>query len=402
MIVTIPATAKQVFNTIIVLSLALHTSAQTRPETYQFAQDIESTIQKDTVPWKYQLGATDYSISAYYQKALETWDKNGSGKPQLSKDDSLYFNTFSKQDAQKYILDRAKNEKIIVINEAHHNSRHRVFTTILLQGLYDQGYRFFGLEALSDNKINQRKFPVLESGFYTKEPQMANLIQTALRIGFTLFEYEASGGKNGKEREIEQAENIAKIMARNPTAKFLIHCGYDHVIEGTLGNKSWEKAMAGWLKEKTKIDPFTIDQVVCTEKSKLEFTNPYILMANSAVPLILVNEAGKTFNGPKANDQTDCRVIHPITQYQNNRPNWLFLNGRRKAYAIPRAKISAYPVLVLAYRKNEFEQDGIPADLVEILDQKSTSPLVLDQGSYQIIIKDRNYKIIEQFEVEVK
>ncbi len=397
-----PTTAKQVFSTVFTLWLVLNASAQPKLETYQFAQDIESKIQKDTVPWKYQLGATDYSISAYYQKALETWDKNGSGKPQLSKEDSLYFNTFKKQDAQEYILNRAKNEKIIVINEAHHNSRHRVFTTSLLQGLYDQGYRFLGLEALYDTKINKRKFPVLESGFYTKEPQMANLIQTALRIGFTLFEYEASSGKNGKEREIEQAENIARTMARNPTSKFLIHCGYDHAIEGTPGNKSWEKAMAGWLKEKTKIDPFTIDQVACTEKSQLEFTNPYILMANSAVPLILVNEAGKAFNGPKTNDQTDCRVIHPTTQYQNNRPNWLFLNGQRKAYTIPQAKVTAYPVLVLAYRAKEFERDGIPADLVEILDHKSASPLVLDQGSYQIIIKDRNYKIIEQFEVEVK
>jgi hypothetical protein len=51
-------------------------------------------------------------------------------------------------------LNRAKNEKLIIINEAHHNIKHRVFTTSLLQGLYDNGYRFFGLEALSDTSIN--------------------------------------------------------------------------------------------------------------------------------------------------------------------------------------------------------------------------------------------------------
>lgn len=375
---------------------------QTQSETYQFSKDIATKIEKDTLPWRYQLGATDYSISEYYQKALETWDKNGGGVRQLSKEDSLYFSSFKAQNAKDYIVNRSKTEKVIIINEAHHNARHRVFTQSLLQELYENGYCFFGLEALDDSLINQRKFPVLESGYYTREPQMANLIVEAIKIGFTVFGYEADEGLNGKERELAQAENIAKIMVKNPNAKFLIHCGYDHVIEGTPGNKSWEKAMAGRLKEKTGVDPFTIDQVAYSEKGEVKFLSPYILLANADKPVIMVNESGKTFNGSSTNDQTDCRIIHPKTVFENNIPNWLAMNGKRKKYFFPSSKISEFPVLILAYRKNEFEQNGVPAAIIEVIEPEDKADLYLDKGNYTLLLKNKDYQIIKKIKVKVK
>lgn len=393
---------KQTFKIIFILLFAFKIEAQIKKETYQFSKDIEAKIEKDTLSWKYQMGATDYSISEYYLQALKTWDKNGSGIRKISKEDSLYFNSFKKNDAKGYILNRSKKEKVIIINEAHHNIRHRVFTTSLLQGLYDNGYRFFGLEALSDTLINNRKYPVLESGYYTQEPQMANLLQEAIEIGFKLFTYEPDDNSNGKQREIGQAENIAQVIRENPNAKFLIHCGWDHVIEGTPGNKNWEKAMAGRLKEKTNINPFTIDQVAYSEKGDIQLISPYVLIANSEKPVIMVNDEGKTFNGSETNDQTDCKIIHPITKYINERPNWLYLDGERKSYKIPENKILEYPILVFAYRKKEFEQNGIPADLIEILNEKSNTNLILNKGIYKIIIKNKHYKIINEFETKIK
>jgi hypothetical protein len=238
------------------------------------------------------------------------------------------------------------------------------------------------------------------SGFYTNEPQLANLIDKALKIGFIIFNYEASQGHN-KEREIGQAENIAKLIAKNSDSKFLIHCGYDHVIEGTPRDKSWEKAMAGRLKEITKINPFTIDQVAYSEKGDMKFNSPYIQIVNSEYPVIMVDENGKTFNGSIENDQTDCRIIHPITKLVNDRPDWLSLSGKRKSYKIPKSKITAYPVLVFAYRINEFEQNGIPADIIEILNENQFGNLILEKGIYKIIVKDKNYKIVNQYEHKI-
>ena len=139
------------------------------------------------------------------------------------------------------------------------------------------------MEMISDTMINQRKFPILDSGtMYIHESQSANLIKEAMDIGFTLFKYEYKGakGKTGKDREREQAENIAKVITKNPNAKFLIHCGYDHLNEGIPGIKEWEKAMAARLNDLTGINPFTIDQIPGSEKGDLKFNTPYIKMAN--------------------------------------------------------------------------------------------------------------------------
>ena len=390
---------------LVFFSININLQAQVKKEVYKFSEDIETKMEKDTVPWKTQVGATDYSISGNYIKAFQTWDKMGSEVPSISAQDSSYFKEFKSKDAKEYILNRSKKEKIIIINEAHNNSRHRVFTTSLLKGLYKNGYRFLGIEALSDTLINQRKFPVLESGsMYIHESQYSNLIKEALDIGFTLFNYEYKyvKGKTGKDREKEQAENIAKMVAQNPNSKFLIHCGYDHLNEGIPGIKEWEKAMAGRLNDLTGINPFTIDQIPGSEKGNLKFNSPYIQMANSKKPAIMVNSKGKTYNGVKNDNKADCRIIHPVSVYNNERPDWLTLNGRRKTFHILTSAISEYPVLVMAYRNNEFEQEGIPADVTEITNKDQLVDLVLDKGNYRIIVKNRDYKIIQDYKQQIK
>jgi hypothetical protein len=104
---------------------------------------------------------------------------------------------------------------------------------------------------------------------FIQESQHANLLKEALDLGFTLFNYEYKyvKGKTMKDREMEQAQNIAKMMKANPKAKFLIHCGYDHLNEGIPGIASW-KAMAARVTEMTGINPFTIDQTTSSEKGK--------------------------------------------------------------------------------------------------------------------------------------
>ncbi|KQB37739.1 hypothetical protein [Flavobacterium aquidurense] len=378
--------------------------SQTKKEIYQFSQDIEHKIEKDTVKWKYQTGATAYSISGYYKKALETWDKNGARIPAITKEDSLYFKNFHPENAVDYIVSRSKTEKVIMINEAHNNARHRIFTTSILQGLYNNGFRFLGIEALNDSLINTRKFPVLESGFYTQEPQFGNLIDEAIKIGFTVFGYEDFSNSNitGKEREIKQAQNITKWIEKNPDGKFLIHCGYDHIIEGIPGIKSWEKAMAGRLTKFTGINPFTIDQIQYSERGNSKLNQPYIEMLNLNYPAILVDSNDKTFNGAIDNPKRiDCSIIHPITKYDNGRPDWMTLSGKRKIYNISNSKITEFPALVIAYRINEFEKDGIPADVIEILDNKNKGHLILNKGKYKIVIKNKDYKVTNEYTIKI-
>ncbi|MCJ7932797.1 MAG: hypothetical protein MUW56_03995 [Chryseobacterium sp.] len=104
------------------------------------------------------------------------------------------------ENAKDYILNKSKKEEILILNEAHHYASHRTFATSLLKGLYENGYRYLGLEALGDDSINIRKFPTIHSGFYTSEPQFGNFIKTALDLGFILFKYEAESGKKWKRK----------------------------------------------------------------------------------------------------------------------------------------------------------------------------------------------------------
>lgn len=216
---------------IISIILFLNVTTTFGQTDYKFSKDVISHIDRDTVAWKYQTGATELSFNGYYKEVLKTWDQNGVRKPNTTIKDSLYFINSKKVNAKDYILNQAKKAQIVIINEAHHIPKHRTFTKSILQDLFNNGYRYLGLEALSDSQINERKFPIIESGYYTKEPEFGNLISEALKIGFTLFGYEASEGKNGKEREIEQAENIQKFIEKSGNGKVLIHCGYAHAYE---------------------------------------------------------------------------------------------------------------------------------------------------------------------------
>ncbi|MDM1377879.1 hypothetical protein [Myroides marinus] len=86
--------------------------------------------------------------------------------------------------------------------------------------MYENGYRYLGLEALIDIEINDRKFPTLESGFYTVELEFGNFIKQALDLGFIIFGYEAPqeanwDTDNWKNREIGQAQNIYRFMQKS-------------------------------------------------------------------------------------------------------------------------------------------------------------------------------------------
>lgn len=388
----------KLFTVILLLNISI-AFGQSTLETYRFSKDILSQIDKDTVAWKYQIGATELSFSGYYREVLQVWDKNGVRKPKITLEDSLYFTSSKKVNAKDYIIKQSKSAQIIIINEAHHIPKHRTFTKSLLKELYDNGYRYLGLEALFDSKINETKYPVIETGYYTREPEFGNLISEALKIGFILFSYEASDGKNGKEREIEQAENIQKFIERNPLGKVLIHCGYAHAYENDY--PAWGKAMAGRLKENMKIDPLTIDQTMFLERSDRENNHLFIKLNNTKEPIILIDENGKVFNGKSESTQTDIVIIHPPTDYINNRPEWLS-NGK-KVYVIPHRKIKKHrPLLILAYRNDEFENNGIPADIIEIIDNKIPRELYLRNGIYTIVMKDENYNIINKYNIEIK
>ncbi|MBX9449468.1 MAG: hypothetical protein KL787_07025 [Taibaiella sp.] len=247
-------------------------------------------------------------------------------------------------------------------------------------------------------KINESGVLTIESGYYTQEPEFGNLVSEALRLGYTIFGYEASEGKNGKDREIEQAENIQKFIEHAPKGKIIIHCGYAHAFEN--GYPAWGKAMAGRLKENLKIDPFTIDQTMFLEKSDDQYEHEFIKLNTTNYPVVLADQHDRIYNGSNEVKQTDIVVIHPKTQFMDSRPDWVGKGNYR--YTIPDSGISQYPVLILAYRAGEFDKNGIPSDVIEVTGRDSGKSLFLAKGKYEIVLKNKNYNIMDKYEIEVK
>lgn len=354
---------------------------------YKFSKFIKDSVTQNQGN---QNASWDYSYIGNIENMLITWDSNAKPRDTLSKDEVKAFEEFSKISAIPVIIERAKKSKVVIVNEAHHMPQHRVFTTTLLQGLYDEGYRHLGMESFlssrrSDSTILANKYPILTNGYYVKEPQYGNIVRQAVKIGFKVFGYESQGHDNLKEREINQANNIKEYIEANPEGKYLIHCGFAHGSEGIYGG-SWEKAMAARLTEFTGIDPLTIDQTTYSEKSNKEYENPYYQLTDVEKPSIYVKN-DSIFGEYRKGSWFDIYVFHPRTK-NFNRPQWMIYGSRKAHYLdFQKAEINC-PCLVFAYFEGEEIGKAIPYDIQETKDKVVN--LILEKGKYNIILLGEN------------
>lgn len=371
---------------------------------YKISSEIENKLAIDTTAWKHQLSAIDYANKGDYKNALLQWDL-AMGFREINYSDKQIdsINTLYKTvNARDYVIDQAKNHKVVIINEAHHNSRHRVFTRSLLKELYDLGYTSLGLEALSTSDsltiaLNKRKYPTQDSGYYIKEPQFGNLVREALEIGYRVFPYDTTT-RDQNLRETTEAKNIQNVIASHPNEKVLIHCGYAHVHEGE--DKSWAVTMAQRLKEFTGIDPLTISQTSYTERGNPKFNHPLLKAFDINESTVLLDQDDKAFQHKQNGAYADLAVFHPNTEYINNRPKWLFENGNVKV-PINLGEIEIeYPIMVFAFKKGEDINQAVPVDIVEVKNKAENSNLSLKKGNYEIVITNGRHSL--KFDQKIK
>ena len=93
-------------------------------------------------------------------------------------------------DARRYIHFRARNERVVMINEAHDKPLHRAFTLSLLAGLYQEGFRYLAMEMLNNYPGHSLTRVNTRTGYYTGEPVAGELVRGALALGYTLVSAE--------------------------------------------------------------------------------------------------------------------------------------------------------------------------------------------------------------------
>ncbi len=324
---------------------------------------------------EYNLSLAKDNLFSYSNKDT-VWKKS-----EIEKFKEIQKNYFPKN-AKEYILEKARQNKIIIINEAHSQAMHRVYTTSLLKGLRENGYKYLAIEALeADTLLNHTKQPTIHNGYYTRDPQFGNMLRVALSLGYTLVSYEYDGDDWSK-RELGQAENIKKILDNDSTAKILVHCGYGHGIKDTTESKM----MAAYLKEITGINPLTIDQIALSEQSKPNFETSAFLALKAETPSVFENSNHELLN---VYSQYDITVYHPRTILKKDRPKWLVIDSSQKYHRVNLNKLDIkFPVLAIAYLEKDDIKKSIPVDIVEIKEKNAEKYLILRQGKYNIILRN--------------
>ncbi|MCB1023956.1 MAG: hypothetical protein KDB79_06195 [Acidobacteria bacterium] len=324
-------------------------------------------------------------------------------------------------DAVKAIEKVAETEQVIMINEEHRTPHHRAFTTQLLQGLYNKGFRYLAIEALysTDNELNKRRYPIQKTGsIYISDPVFGDMIRTALQIGYKLVPYEFEGKcipkppnpfECNQKREKEQAQNIYdRILKNDPKAKILVHAGRDHIAKVATPELTM---MAKHFEEITKITPFSIDQMRLSERHDPADEIPlyrYLAKQNLRNPTVFETPGGEYFGKSESHDMF---VFHPRMKYENGRPTWLEMDGERRSTVIDPAKLKLNVLdqklddkesfLVQAFYLDE-SPDAIPIDQVLISPNEQIPALMLPIGNFKIRTMNESGEITAEYTEKVQ
>ncbi|MFI4921488.1 MAG: hypothetical protein ACHQAZ_07590 [Gammaproteobacteria bacterium] len=312
------------------------------------------------------------------------------------------------------IPELAKNYRAVFFNEAHNIPLTRTLTVQLLGKLRAEGFNYFAAETLyqTDTGLKARGYPIKDSGFYTEEPICAEMVRTALKLGFKVIAYEALSDATGDAREAEQARNIYRqVFKADPAARLVLDAGYAHIQESGvyLGGSS----MAEHLHKLSGIDPLTVEQTMMFPHQSGDDDHPYYTAVMQKLqpkaPIVFMDKAGKPWS---LRQGYDVSVFFPPQGMRHGRPTWLSLGGLRMPYFVSGDRCGrSYPCIVEARYADEGD-DAIPADLMvldpvplnAVEDERirfhqgaPVSDLYLRPGKYRLTYSDQDaHQLVRQ------
>lgn len=305
-------------------------------------------------------------------------------------------------DPLPYIVSRAKDHKIVMINESHSKPLHRVFIAELAAALREDGFDRYGAEAFAspgypDNRLNpammERGYPVTTDGTYLREPVYGQSIERIIDLGYTTFAYEnkteppptAMSGID--HRDSQQANNILADMANHPRSKYIIHAGYEHIRENEDDGyaATW---MARFFAQKSGIDPLTVNQTDCYGTGVFEGGT-----LGYAMP---VDTSGEPITYPGF----DILIIPPVEAQYRERPLWLHDALARQFVDVPKVlqfdddftRITAF---------NTARIDDATAEDTIYRTPHSDKPLALRSGNYRIEVRGKDKRLRAEAVIEV-
>ena len=309
-------------------------------------------------------------------------------------------------DALDAIVSRARDTRLVILNEDHASPRDRAFGLDVAKALRPLGYDVLAVEALSNvadphaaaaamEKLRRDGHAGFLSGAYLPDPVFADFLRQALAIGYRPVAYEATGFDPSADaatrmvrREEEQAAYVVERALRaNPSSKVLLYVGFSHAAENpqAVGQET-RRWLASRLKQATGIDPLTIDQTTLNgygagvpslygAVSASLAAKPVSLFADGR-PLVLGEYAGLV----------DMQVAHPRERLVGGRPSWLLRMGRRMT-SVPTSFLpSSGRRLVQAFIASE--NAGVPVDQVVVTAGKPAPVLMLPRLKVRFAVQE--------------
>jgi hypothetical protein len=279
------------------------------------------------------------------------------------------------------IVRRARGARIVIINEAHDAPLHRAFVGDVAAALRPLGFSIYAAETFRPEVGRKAPaHPRETDGYYTLEPMFGELIRRLRRLGYAFVPYEyeiamATPPPQGDQapfinkREEGQAVNLVqRIFKADPRARVLIHAGYGHASEavspagkGVDGKPFGSiRFMAARLRDKTGIDPLTIDQT---------------RMEPGGDASVICSNQGMM-------PGYDVHVRSPAPRFRRGRPTWRIARGERLV-EVPAALRRSKQRIVVEARRADEPADAVPRDRV-LIDPGETIPLLLPPGAYRV------------------
>lgn len=309
--------------------------------------------------------------------------------------------------ALQAIPELASKYQLVYLNEAHNIPLTRTLTVQLLSKLRQEGFDYFAVETVyqTDTKLQSRGYPIAGSGFYTEEPICAEMVRTALKLGFKVIGYEALSDATGDAREAEQARNINNtIFKKDPHARVVVEAGYAHIQKS--GEFLDGRSMAEHLFKLTGINGISVEQTMLIPHPVSDDNHPdytqIIKKLNPTVPIVFMKKDGEPWS---LRPGYDVSVIFPAEELRRSRPTWLSLGGVRRPYFVSGDRCEQhYPCLIEARYVDE-GADAIPADRLALdpvplnatmhdrIRQGQGAPvgdLYLRPGQYKLTIDDES------------
>ena len=305
------------------------------------------------------------------------------------------------------IPELASKYQLVYLNEAHNIPLTRTLTVQLLSKLRQQGFDYFAVETIyqTDTKLQSRGYPTSASGFYTEEPISAEMVRTALKLGYKVLGYEALSDATGDAREAEQARNIYNhVFKQDPHARLVVEAGYAHIQK--TGEFLSGSSMAEHLFKLSGINGLSVEQTMMIPHPVNDDDHPdytaVIGKLHPTTPIVFEDDAGEPWT---LRPGYDVSVFFPPEKLFRGRPTWLGIDGLRQPFYVSGDRCEHhYPCLIEARYADE-GADAIPADrmvldpvplnatLTDRIRQGQGAPvgeLYLRPGRYNLTIVNQN------------